>query len=126
MSVSLYYWAGRPTELTELEAAAVEHIVASRAASFPFQDEEGLFLYGGRREPDEVLAGSTKMPLDLERVLPVIEHTLDALTEVRRALPGTQWRVHLDDFDVPWDEDHGFVLPGMRDGDPTADGLEVA
>lgn len=122
MSVSLYYGASRPLPLTEAETAAVGRIVAARTSSFPYRDEEGLALYrDGGGEPDEVVAGSTKLPTDLSRVLPVVAHVLDSVTELRRALPKAQWHVHLDDLDVPWDEHEGYTLPGMRDADLSAE-----
>jgi hypothetical protein len=114
MSVSLYYDAYRTTPLTELEAAEVERVVAARQATFPYEDEEHLCLYendDGR--PERVLAGSTKMPLDPERLMPVLSHLLDSMTELRRAVPDARWRVHLDDLDIPWVEDEGYVLTGL-------------
>ncbi|MFD7733288.1 hypothetical protein ACFV6F_23215 [Kitasatospora phosalacinea] len=118
MSVSLYYAASRALPLTAAEAAAVERVVAAALTSFPYEDEECLHLYeglhegryGGGGEPGRLLAGSTKMPLDPERALPVILHVLGSVTELRRALPGAAWHVHLDDLDVPWDEDGGYAL----------------
>ncbi|NEC16554.1 hypothetical protein G3I34_30650 [Streptomyces sp. SID8014] len=118
MSVSLYYRARRIVPLTADETAAVEGVAAGRLSSFPYQDEESLHLYAdGGGEPEEIVAGSTKMPFDPDRVLPVLTHVLDTVTELRRALPGAEWHVHLDDLDVPWDEDGGYALPGMRGPD---------
>lgn len=110
MSTSLYYDASRATALTPTETAAVERIVTARQSSFPYQDEESLFLYE-EGEPGSIVAGSTKMPFDLDRVMPVLEHLLGSVTELRRALPDAQWHVHLDDFDLPWDESEGYFLP---------------
>ncbi|WP_112469081.1 hypothetical protein [Streptomyces triticisoli] len=122
MSVSLYYCASRAMPLTDAETAAVGRIVAAHMSSFPYQDEESLYLYdNGGSAPDEMVAGSTKMPLDLDRILPVLNHVLDSVTELRRALPGAKWRVHVDDLDVPWDENDGYAFPGMRDVDPAAE-----
>ncbi|KOX19411.1 MULTISPECIES: hypothetical protein [unclassified Streptomyces] len=122
MNVSLYYNARRATPPTEAEAAAVARVVAAHAASFPYDDEESPYAYDSRADrPEEIFAGSTKMPLDPGRLLPVIAHVLDSVTEVRRALPGAEWHVHLDDGDVPWDETEGYVLPGMRDADLIAE-----
>ncbi|MFI9161083.1 hypothetical protein [Kitasatospora aureofaciens] len=116
MSVSLYYRASRAMPLTNAETATVERIVAAHMSSFPYQDEESLYLYDSSgSEPDEIVAGSTKMPLDPSRALPVIAHVLGAVTELHRALPGAQWHVHMDDLDVPWHENDGYVLPDMRD-----------
>ncbi|MFI6899349.1 hypothetical protein ACIBM4_35135 [Streptomyces sp. NPDC050256] len=122
MSVSLYYHAQRATPLTEAESASVERVVAAHMASFPYEEEESLYLYETRgSEPQEIVGGSTKMPFDPGRLLPVIAHVLDSVTELRRALPGADWRVHMDDLDVPWDEAEGYVLPGMRDADLIAE-----
>ncbi|MBT3150999.1 hypothetical protein HTV45_08870 [Streptomyces sp. CHD11] len=118
MSVSLYYSASRATPLTDDETAAVGRVVAARTASFPYDDEEGLHLYGGGgSEPDEILAGSTKLPSDPTHLLPVLTHVLGSVTELRRALPGARWHVHMDDLDVPWHETDGYAFPGMDDPD---------
>ncbi|WP_409054868.1 hypothetical protein [Streptomyces sp. SYP-A7185] len=122
MSVSLYYGARRTAALMPLETAAIERIVAARMSSFPYEDEEGLCLYDDSGlEPGEIVNGSTKLPPDDARVLPVIAHMLEAVTELRRALPHAQWRVHLDDLDIPWDEEQGYILPGADDANLTAE-----
>ncbi|MCM2388378.1 hypothetical protein [Streptomyces albipurpureus] len=116
MSVSLYYSAQRATPLTDAESASVARIVAARTASFPYDDEESLYLYDRDADaPQEIVDGSTKMPFDPARLMPVIAHVLDSVAELRRAIPDAEWRVHLDDLDVPWDETEGYTLPGMRD-----------
>ncbi|MEV6747894.1 hypothetical protein ACUN29_21590 [Streptomyces sp. WC2508] len=119
MSVSIYYSARRAQPLTGAESAAVECVVAARAESFPYDDEEGLYLYGPGDDGDQddlIIAGSTKLPGgDPGRWLPVTAHVLDSVTELRRAVGGAQWHVHMDDLDVPWDETEGYALPGMRD-----------
>ncbi|MFJ4422452.1 hypothetical protein ACKI1Q_10230 [Streptomyces galilaeus] len=116
MSVSLYYGARRTTPLTEAESASVARVVAAHMASFPYDDEESLYVYDGHTAgPAEIVAGSTKMPLDPGRLMPVIAHVLDSVTDLRRAVPDAEWHVHMDDLDVPWDEAEGYSLPGMRD-----------
>lgn len=122
MSVSLYYHAQRATPLTAAESASVERIVAAHMASFPYDDEESLYLYeGSASEPEKVVDGSTKMPWDPDRVMPVIVHVLESVTELRRALPDAEWRVHVEDLDIPWDDAEGYALPGMRDADLAAE-----
>ncbi|HWU11628.1 MAG TPA: hypothetical protein VN520_35645 [Streptomyces sp.] len=122
MSVSLYYCASRATPLTDAETAAVERIVAAHMAAFPYEDQESLYLYDSEAgRPDEVVAGSTKMPLDPGRMLPVLDHVLGSVTELRRALPGAEWHVHMDGLDVPWDGTEGYAFPGMRDPDLAAE-----
>ncbi|MFE7759050.1 hypothetical protein [Streptomyces sp. NPDC057429] len=122
MSVSLYYRATRAMPPTEAEAAAVRRVVAAHRASFPYQDQESLCLYDSDDcRPHEIVAGSTKLPFDPGRVLPVLSHVLGAVSELRRALPGAEWHVHMDDLDVPWDETDGYAFPGMHDGDLAAE-----
>lgn len=121
MSVSLYYGAQRATPLTGAEAASVARVVAAHTASFPYDDEEGLYLYDpDADEPRRIIDGSTKMPSDPGRLLPVTAHLLDSVTELRRTVPDAEWRVHMDDLDVPWDETEGYALPGMREAEPMA------
>ncbi|SEC70139.1 hypothetical protein SAMN05216483_2226 [Streptomyces sp. 2131.1] len=121
MSVSLYYTARRTTPLSGPESAAVTRIVTARQASFPYEDEESLYVYDPRAaESGTVLDGSTKMPFDPGRLLPVIAHVLDSVTELRRSLPDAEWHVHMDDLDIEWDETKGYELPGMRDADLAA------
>ncbi|MDX3055923.1 hypothetical protein PV394_12370 [Streptomyces sp. NE06-03E] len=122
MSVSLYYSASRAMPATDAEGAAVERIVAAHMESFPYEDEESLHLYASDdSHPDEVVAGSTKMPFDPGRVLGVLDRVLGSVSELRRALPEAEWRVHMDDLDVPWDETEGYAFPGMRDPDLAAE-----
>ncbi|MEU5108911.1 hypothetical protein AB0H07_42805 [Streptomyces sp. NPDC021354] len=110
MGVSLYYQASRPTPLTEAEGAEVARITAARQATFPYENEETLYLYeDDGSEPGEILAGSTKMPHDPDRLMPVLAHVLDSVTELCRALPDAEWRVQMDDVDIPWDEDEGYA-----------------
>ncbi|MFC9946209.1 hypothetical protein [Streptomyces pratensis] len=122
MSVSLYCCASRATPLTDAETAAVERVVAAHMASFPYEDQESLCLYDrDDSRPEEIIAGSTKLPFDPGRVLPVLDHVLGAVSQLRRALPGAEWHVHMDDLDVPWDETEGYAFPGMRDADLAAE-----
>ncbi|WP_069811552.1 hypothetical protein [Streptomyces sp. TP-A0874] len=122
MSVSLYYCASRATHLTTTEAADIDRIAADRQATFPYEDEdedeENLYLYeDGGSNPDGILAGSTRMPSTYDRLMPVIGHLLDSVTRLRRVLPNAEWRVRMDDIDIPWDEERGYALP---DGAPVS------
>lgn len=98
MSVSVYYSARRAQPLTGTESTTVEHVLTTRAQSFPYVDEEGLYLYddagGGTDEGEgtgengnaEILAGSTKLPSDPDRWIPATAHVLDSVTALRRAV----------------------------------------
>ncbi|HIW61285.1 MAG TPA: hypothetical protein H9881_02415 [Candidatus Stackebrandtia excrementipullorum] len=115
MSVSVYYRAQRAVPPTPDETSTIERIVAAHVSSFPYRDEESLHLYEtGGDTPAEILAGATKMPTDPDRMIPVLTCVLDTVSELRRAVPGAEWSVHLDDLDVPWDENDGYAFPGMH------------
>ncbi|WP_306367132.1 hypothetical protein [Nocardiopsis sp. CC223A] len=141
MGVSLYYSATRDAPLTADERATVDRLVAEGERSLreealelfptwyeagevpleyrsPAEVFEGLSLYDDRHLSDgQVLAGSSKMPppaCGVEPLLAQLRHYLDALTRMRRALPGARWHVHIDDAEIPWTED-GYTL---GDGTP--------
>ncbi|MFI1854910.1 hypothetical protein [Streptomyces sp. NPDC020480] len=120
MGVSLYYQACRATPLTEAEGAEVARIAAIRRATFPYEDEESLYLYENDGcEPGEILAGSTKMPLGPDRLMPVLAHVLDSVTELRRALPDAEWRLQMDDVEIPWGEDEGYASSLLYEPPPS-------
>jgi hypothetical protein len=141
MGVSLYYSASRDTPLTAEERATVvrladegEEALREEALELfptwhatgempedyrsPAEVFEGLFLYGEEHLSEgQLLAGSSKMPppsCGVEPLLAQLRHYLDALTRMRRALPGAGWHVHIDDTEIPWGED-GYTL---GDGTP--------
>lgn len=136
MGVSLYYSATRGTPLTAEERATVERLVdegeeALREEALelfptwhadgevpleyrsPAEVFEGLWLYeDGHLSDGQVLAGSSKMPppaCGVEPLLTQLRHYLDALTRLRRALPGAEWHVHIEDSEIPWTDD-GYTL----------------
>ncbi|ATE56260.1 hypothetical protein [Actinosynnema pretiosum] len=118
MGVSLYYAATRATPLTDAELAAVDAIVTRWNDTAPYPDtEEGLYLYP---VDGAVLNGSTKLPFELDRTVPSLVHWQAAVTELRRALPDADWRVTVDDGDVPWTEEHGYANPALAELDLTA------
>ncbi|MFI8438800.1 hypothetical protein ACIGJO_34745 [Streptomyces sp. NPDC079020] len=122
MSVSLYYSARRDTPLSPAETTAVQRIVSARGATYPYDDEEGLHLYDtGGDEPEQILAGSTKLTFEPARLFPQLGHLLGSMTELRRAVPEAAWHVAIDDADVEWDERAGYTLPGLDDPDLQAE-----
>lgn len=122
MSVSLYYSARRDTPLSPAETSAVRRVVTVRGATYPCDDEEGLHLYDTcGDEPEEILAGSTKLSFEPARVFPQLRHLLGSMTELRRAVPDAQWHVAIDDGAVAWQEPVGYTLPGLDDPDLQAE-----
>ena len=112
MAVRLHYRATRPAPLTPDEVAGARGLVAAHNADFPF-DADALDL----ADPgDASLQGSTTLPQqDPFATFLGLAHWCRALTDVRRALPGTAGHVSVDDDPVPWDDEAGFGWPEQRD-----------
>jgi hypothetical protein len=120
MSVSLYYSARRDRPLSDEERAVLERIVAESNENAELDELleeeldrwEGLDLWSWA-EPDEILSGSSQLPSASETtIVRVVEHLCAALSELRRAVRDASWHVHIDDVDVPWDDERRRYVPG--------------
>jgi hypothetical protein len=125
MGVSIYYTASRAEPLTTTERSAIESVIAR----YPLDtliakcsvaegeyDGEDFCVYptDDDTEPGVVFEGATKLPLcSVDAMWAALQHWCRLLSEVRRALPNTTWRVHVDDHDIPWVEE-------LRSFDPSA------
>jgi hypothetical protein len=48
---------------------------------------------------------ATKIPDNSEEAIWIgVQHWCEALSELRRAIADAEWRVHVDDHDIVWDE----------------------
>ena len=125
MSVSIYYEARRHHRLTPEEQRAVEEIISTHSVDADIQRylETGVgpnwepFCVYDASEPSEadvVFEGATKLPDDSQDAIWVgVQHWCRVLTEIRRALPGADWDVHVDDHRISWNEE-------LSEFDPTA------
>ncbi|MEC3895853.1 hypothetical protein ACFV4I_15775 [Nocardiopsis alba] len=130
MSVGLYYTAHRDTPLSDDEHAVLTRIVDEgeralleearhRLAEWresgevpedlvdPGEIFEPLAPYSIGERPRELFAGSSRLSsprAGFETLMAQVRHYLAALTRLREALPDAEWRVHVDDLDVPWVE----------------------
>ncbi len=112
MAVRLHYSATRPQALSPDEVAVARGLMAVHNAAFPFEAELLTLADPG----DRSLHGSTTLPAqDPFSTFLGLAHWCRALTELRRALPGTTWQVDVDDEPVPWDDEAGFGWPEQRD-----------
>jgi len=119
MSISIYYTAGRAQKLTERERDAMIAVTRKYSASDQIEEieeclrshggmnwEKGLYFYDDDLSPDSILEGSTKLPdITEEAIWLSLQHWCKALSELRRAIPDADWRVHVDDHDIEWDAD---------------------
>ena len=125
MSVSIYYTARRERPLSPDEQAAVDRI----RASYSIRDQVERYVQTRRghngenfhvydrdnpTEPGVIFEGATKLPDNSEDALwELLQRWCKLLSEVRRAVPGAEWHVHVDDHDIPWGEPE-------QEYDPTA------
>lgn len=135
MGISIYYTAHRGHALTEAERRQVDTIVAEENATLFAELEamlpgwqetgvvppslssageicEGISLYAlDGSEPEVVLEGSSQVShaaCDSEPMIVQLDYYMrSALGRLRRAVPGAEWDVHVDDTYVEWAEETG-------------------
>jgi hypothetical protein len=117
VGVSIYYTATRPQPLSATERAAIDAAIARHPLATVLEacglaedefDGEDFCVYpaDAATEPGVVLDGATKLPLCSENTMwEAVQHWCRLLSEVRRAVPGAAWHVHIDDHDIPWIEE---------------------
>lgn len=136
MGVSIYYTARRDRPLGDAERDEATEIVADETRQLlglleenlrAWKDDgtvpsyvedareicEGLILYdlGAKADPKVILQGSSKVShgdCGTEPMVMQLEYYATcALGRLRRAVPGAEWDVHVDDVSLRWDEEHG-------------------
>jgi hypothetical protein len=114
VGVSIYYTARRSIALSQSEQDAIQEIVSRYSVIDQIEQHlqtgrgwsgEDFCIYDPPLDsPDMILDGATKLPCEELALSPAIQHWCRALSELRRLLPDAEWRVHVDDFDVHWDQ----------------------
>ena len=124
MSMSIFYTARRPCELSKAEQTGIERVIERYSVKEQIDEYnrtgvgwngENICLY---RPPfdslDVVLEGATKLPDSTEDVLwDAVQHWCRAVSEIRRLLPEADWHVSLDDHEIQWDENRQEYDPSM-------------
>lgn len=116
MGISIYYQASRSQPLSAEEDAAVReiierHSVDGRRVRFCEAGVgsywEDFCLYDPPFVgPATILQGATRLPDEtLEVFWEGTQHWCHVLAEIRRAVPGADWSVHIDDRELEWDEE---------------------
>lgn len=111
MSISIYYTATRNVPLTPSERSAVDSLVAGSSVDDQIATGTGLnwesFCVYDPANPttrDAVFEGATKLPDNSEDAVWFgLQHWCKLLTAVRHAITDSDWHVHVDDHDIPWD-----------------------
>lgn len=110
MSISIYYTATREQPLSPTERERVDAVVARRSDAFPVEDAETFTLYApDPAQPQEVLCGATKLPLDPDDSAAALLYWCDTLTELRAEAAGATWSVAMDDLEMAWSPETGFT-----------------
>lgn len=139
MSVSVYYSLIRKEPLTESERAGIEEVLTrfdvDKYNDIEDADEkpgkwgwlsgkkktktpelslgETFTFYDQPYQPGEVLAGSTKLPVNEDVLFDAALYWGALLGEVAAVIEGGEWDVRIDDQEMPQDPDTGaFVFPG--------------
>jgi hypothetical protein len=123
MGVSIYCTASRPLPLTAPEKKTIDEILARYSVEsllagcgIPESDFDGedFDVYpSSSTTPGTVFEGSSKLPLGSEEAMwSTMQYWCRLLSEVRLVIPDASWRVHVDDYDIPWiEEQQAFVSP---------------
>jgi len=99
MSMSLYYRCWRDRSLTDSERTEADATVAESGQLFK------VYLSPDNPPMDDcLLSGSGKPPRDVDEMHLVLGEWLDSLSYLVCELGGT-WKVHLDEWIIPWDEE---------------------
>lgn len=116
MGISVYYRARRNQPLSDTEQQAVDTIIEKYNNRFKYSEKAELFsLYDDDpNAPDVILDGSVGIihsfnPFALNYN---IRHWLNCLGEIRAAVAGAEWHVHLDDLDAKWKNGRWSLLSG--------------
>lgn len=110
MGISIYYSADRDRPLSKQETAEVQQIVERYQADFNFRGGEDFCVYEyDEAEPRRIFEGATGLPMgEPENTFEACLHWASCLTEIRRMILDADWHVHMDDYDLTWDEDEGW------------------
>lgn len=124
MGVSIYYEVRRKEPLSSEEWEAIRDIQQKYSVDDEIRQGGGLnwesFTFYNDLEGHEpsaaevVLEGSTKLPSNREdAVLVGLRRWCAALTEIRRAVEGGEWRVTVEDHEILWNPDRSEFDPGF-------------
>lgn len=108
MSTSIYYTASRSYPLTSSEQRQVQFTVEQHNQGYMFPEAETLGFWDAQDE-SEILTGSVALPNE-DETGESVEYWLDCLTVIRSIVKDADWDVTMDDIDIPWDDDEGYIL----------------
>lgn len=126
MGISSYYTATREQPLTDSERDAIDAAVARyplagliAACGYTELERDGEefsdYPHDESTEPGVVFEGATKLTLFSEDAMwASVQYWCRLLSEIRRVIADAEWRVHVDDHDIPWSE-------RLQAFDPSAD-----
>jgi hypothetical protein len=126
VGVSIYYTAKRNWPLSAEERAGIKRVVDHYAvedridtycATGEGPNWQSFFVYdpGDPTEPDVVFEGATGLPNNNEEAFGIgVAHWCAALSKIRRLIAHAEWRVHIDDRTIKWDEKRQRFDPYLR------------
>lgn len=110
---TIYFDTTRSTPLTKEEQQLVDSIIQRYILSFALPDAEQICTYVKESDADSletVLYGSVSLPsYEVSEMVYASEHWLKCLTEIRKNLPDCKWKVSIEEEEVPWFEEVGYL-----------------
>ena len=122
MSLSIYYVGRREWPLSTNERATLDELVSRYAVEDRIEEYlrtgEGFnwesFRVYGSTGSGVIFEGATKLPDNgPEAAWTGLQHRCRLLSEIRRELPETSWRVQVEDHDILWDPERGEYDPSV-------------
>lgn len=112
MSISIYYSARRAAPVSELEQRKITKVLAKYSVDGKIKkylttgeglNWESFCVYDGDSNGDVVFEGATKLPNNTPDATWIgVQHWSAALSEIRNALHGSEWLVHVEDHELVW------------------------
>lgn len=113
MGVSLYYHAKRARPLSAEDTGRVKAVVERYNEEFRYKKSgESFCLYDQEpEEPEYILRGSTKLPAgNPMKAYKAGKYWIKCLNELRRMLPDADWSVSLEEDEMVWNEEKGWMF----------------
>ena len=107
MSISIYYRFKSESNLTKTDH--LQHVVDAWNKEFNGNPYEEWSWYDTELVDDLFLhEGSTKMPMDEDTFPVALMKSLELLSDLRNSIGGEDWRVNMDDMEIPWDDARSY------------------
>lgn len=112
MGVSIYFSIEQVLSFSEREKNELRSVVEKYNSDYRYRRiAEDLSLWEDLSEADNMFRGSVKLPSKNPlKAYKAGRYWVKCLNELRRAFPLASWTVSLEDAQLVWDEDKGWLF----------------